>query len=113
MSFQLRYTQDSPGAYNLVSVNLDSGETEILQHIGPEVSLAFDKETGTLHKHGIPSLVLGWCAQSAKTLRDAGFSDMADALVCITGAFPVEELDKILNNSGYVGRFYVKLQAQA
>lgn len=77
--------------------------------IGPvmdEVAIAFDLESGTLHKHGSPEMVRAWCKKSSDKLIQAGFPEMAGDLVVIAGRFPVEELNKCLSITGYVRRMY-------
>lgn len=80
--------------------------------IGPlleEVSLCFDKESGTLHKHGTPEFVAKWHADAQAKFRSARADSMADELVVITGRFALEDLNRCLSTSGYVARFYQKL----
>lgn len=75
-----------------------------------EVSIAFDRESGTMHKHGKPESVQAWLAQAQKKLRSAGAYDMANDLVIITGKFPLQELNNCLTTSGYVMRMVDQLQ---
>ena len=77
-----------------------------------ELSIAFDKNDGVLHKHGAPALVQAWHVAATKRLRDAGFIDLADDLICISGRFPLEDINRCLDCSGYIGRFYAKLLAE-
>lgn len=81
-----------------------------IRAITQEVALAFDRESGTLHKHGAPEMVQNWFSKTRSRLIDCGFQNMADDLVLITGRFPVEELNKCLSCSGYVLRMYENLQ---
>ncbi|GBG14586.1 uncharacterized protein NMK_2185 [Novimethylophilus kurashikiensis] len=74
-----------------------------------EVSICFDKESGTLHKHGRPELVQDWHAKAQAKYREAGFDEMADELIVITGRFALEDLNRCLSTSGYVGVFYNRL----
>ena len=76
-----------------------------------EIALAFDRESGTLHKHGPVEKVAAWHSEAVRKFRAAGFDDMADELVMISGRFPVEEINKCINNSTYPQRFYQKLMA--
>jgi hypothetical protein len=75
-----------------------------------EVAIAFDKEAGVLHKHGIPENVTKWYNTTREKLISSGFPEMADDLILIQGAFPVEELNKCLSTTGYIGVFWKKLQ---
>jgi hypothetical protein len=74
-----------------------------------EVSLAFDKESGVLHKHGNPELVEAWANNAKKSFRDGGFTEMAEDIIVMSGKFPVEELNKCLNYTGYSLILYKKL----
>lgn len=76
-----------------------------------EVALAIDIAEGVLHKHGIPENVSSWNAVASKKMRDAGMDEWADNLVVVTGAFPVEEINKCLEISGYAKVFYEKLMS--
>jgi len=76
-----------------------------------EISICFDKESGTLQKHGSPSDVEAWRKKAADKLLAAGFDEMAANLICVTGRFPLEELNKCLSNSMYINLFYRKLLA--
>ena len=75
------------------------------------IALAFDKISGTLHKHGEPENVKTWHANAVKRYMDAGFDDMASDLIVIEGRFPLDELNKCISTSGYVARMYEKLLA--
>lgn len=76
-----------------------------------EVSLAFDKEYGTLHKHGAPEMVDAWFKKKQASLRESGLVEWADNLVVITGRFPLDDLNKCLSTSGYVLRMYTQVLA--
>lgn len=104
--YELQY-----GSYYLYdnSVNPITKERNI-KLMCDEVAICFDKESGTLHKHGIPEYVSKWYFESRKKFIDAGFQDMADDLIMIQGAFPVEELNKCLSTTGYISKFWKKLQ---
>jgi hypothetical protein len=99
-----------------------------------EVALGFSynsEEGGTLHKHGSPENVNKWAIKARKKFAEAArdlelhkkltglgiptspidYNQMANEIVVIEGKFPVEELQKCIDISGYVGIFYNKLQA--
>lgn len=81
--------------------------------IGPlldEVSIAFDSASGTMHKHGDPQMVSRWLENTRKKFIDSGFPDMADDLVILTGRFELKDLNAFISTSGYIGRFYQRLQ---
>jgi hypothetical protein len=74
-----------------------------------EIALAFDRESGTLHKHGKPETVELWATGARKTFRDGGFPDMAEDIIVMSGKFPIEELNKCLECTGYCLDLYKKL----
>jgi len=76
-----------------------------------QISLCFDRECGTLHKHGEPGMVAAWHEKTTKSFKAFGFNEMSDNLICVTGRFPLEEINKCLTNSGYAEIFYKKLMA--
>lgn len=88
---------------------LHDGDEQIMPGL-QEVSIAFDSENGTLHKHGDPEIVGAWLSNTKKVLVAGGAQSMADELISITGRFPLEELNKCLSINGYIGRMYKKLQ---
>lgn len=74
-------------------------------------AIAFDRESGTLHKHGSPELVESWARSARQRLRDKGFDDMADDIVSICGMIPVEELNKAISISGYCKRLHATISS--
>lgn len=76
----------------------------------PNVAIAFDLESGTMHKHGAQEMVEKWRNAKVKSLVAAGFDDMANDLVVICGRFQLGDLNKCLNTSGYVLQLYRKIQ---
>lgn len=78
-----------------------------------EVSLAFDKEAGVLMKHGSKEMVSTWLVDAQAKFRNGGHPELAEQLIMVTGRFPVDELNKCISISGYVGRFWQKLQTGA
>lgn len=71
-----------------------------------EVAICFDKENGTRHKHGAPESVRNWHAMSQAKLRAGGFDEMADDLIVIQARFTLEDLNKVLDISGYAKKLY-------
>lgn len=102
MSLEYRMTD---GKYALFDDN-----EPVLQGL-EEVALCFDAQTGTLHKHGAPARVMLWHLESQKAFRAAGFDNMAEQLIAVSGRFPTEEINRCLSNTGYSARFYDKLKA--
>lgn len=108
LTYELRH-----GSYYLVDLSESpsrlTGERNI-HLMTDEVALAFDRDLGTLHKHGNPERVETWASTTRKAYRDGGFDKQADALVVIIGAFPVDELNRCLNTVGYCKVLFDKLQ---
>jgi len=76
----------------------------------PEVALAFDKQSGTLLKHGTPDRVREWVDQARGKLQNIGFDEMAAAMVIFFGNFEVEEVNACLTTTGYFEKFVRDLQ---
>lgn len=74
-----------------------------------EVALVFDRSAWILHKHGKPEVVQAWYNTAREKFQTAGFEDMANDLVMIQGAFPIEELNRCLSTSGYIETFFNQL----
>ena len=98
-----------------------------------EVALCFSynkEDGGMLHKYGSPESVNKWAAGRRKKFAEAAtnlnlhkhlksigiptsvldYNQMSAEIVVIEGKFAVEEIQKCIDISGYVGRFYEKLQ---
>lgn len=75
----------------------------------PTVAIAFDKEVGTLHKHGAPASVSAWLRATQHALRSGGQSDLAEALIMLEGKFPIAVLNECISTSGRVLRLYQSL----
>lgn len=76
-----------------------------------EVAVAFDKDSGTLFKHGDPALVEKWYQKTVSAYRSSGLSDMADSIVVIQGRFKLDDLNKCLTHTGYAKVLYEGIQA--
>ncbi len=87
-------------------------EHDRIHWAGEEVAVAFtycpdDRSIeGTLHKHGSPEMANAWAEKTRKKLVDAGHLDMANEIVVVSGKIPLEELNKMIDISGYVGIYY-------
>lgn len=73
------------------------------------VALGLDKGSGTLHKHGAPEMVERWLTDAQARFRQGGFPDMADDLVLVSGRFTLDDLNRCITTSGYVGQLYARL----
>jgi hypothetical protein len=105
------------GSYVLYDMDTEpsglTGNREIL-HCCDEVAIAFDRDSGTLHKHGDPARVMAWADQARAKLRQVpGGNVLADALVVISGKLPLEEVNKCLAITGYCAIMARRLQAGA
>ena len=74
-----------------------------------EVAICLDKEDGTRHKYGDPESVRAWHAKAQKSFRDIGQHEMADNLVVIQGRFTLEDLNKVIDITGYPAVLYRKV----
>jgi len=77
-----------------------------------EVSVAFsrehdagDKPMYILNKYGNPDLITAWHAKMVDRYRDSGFDDYADNMFIVTGKFDVDVLNRVLDTTGYIGKF--------
>ncbi|HEY0007522.1 MAG TPA: hypothetical protein VGB55_02260, partial [Tepidisphaeraceae bacterium] len=71
-----------------------------------KVSLCINKNDGYLQKHGDPERVESWHARETAKLRNSGLHEFANAFVVVSGRFPVDEVNKCLENHEYAGHFY-------
>jgi hypothetical protein len=69
-----------------------------------EVAIGFSKGEPwcCLHKHGSPEQVQKWLERNREKYMAAGLIDEANSLAMISGKFPVEELNKCLDCTGYL-----------
>jgi len=91
------------------------GERKRVVRMGREVSMLFSwndtrAESSTLYKHGKPKDV----RKAYRSLREAfGKNHIADhaRMITMTLDFPLEELNRFLNISGYIGIFLAHAKA--
>lgn len=102
---------------------LYDGDEVIYSTPNDEIAIAFDRESGTLHKHGTPVVVEAWLVQAKGKFTRAGFKDMADQLQLIRGRscpligdpvpgqvyLHVDDVNRCISTSGYVLRLLQKL----
>lgn len=79
---------------------------------GPEVAILFDVQTSTVLKHGQPGSVQFDADVMRRRLAEDGFRKFADDLVVIVGAFDLEELNKVMSCTNYIGTFYKNMLAE-
>lgn len=108
LTYELRH-----GSYYLMDLSEPpsrlTGERRI-HLMTDEVAIAFDRDEGILHKHGNPDQVEDWATNARQAYRDQGFDAQAEALLVISGAFPVAEINACLNTAGYCKVLLDKLQ---
>lgn len=104
--------------YEKIKVVSDEIERYVLMRDGEphgepleEVAIAFSlppEEGGmyTMHKHGSVELVEKWLKTAQQRYREAGFSDMSDELMMVVGRFDLEPLNRVLDTTGYLKRFF-------
>lgn len=65
-------------------------------------------------KHGAPAVVRGWMEYAIRGYRLAGLDEMAEALemVELPRGFDVDEINKCLTTSGYIGVLVKKIEAE-
>lgn len=102
MRTEMKYIADASG-YILADVAED-GSYETLW-AGPAVAVCFDRDDHVLHKHGDPDRVRKWAAATRAKLAAVGLEGaaMADALTVVEWPFGVDELNRCLDTTGYLG----------
>jgi O-phosphoseryl-tRNA(Cys) synthetase len=88
-------------------------ELDRVQWRGPEIAIALefcpnDPMPGLLLKYGSPEGVEKWVAKVREKFLAHGYTDMANEIIVVKGKIPIEELSKIVDTSGYVGKWYQK-----
>jgi hypothetical protein len=77
-----------------------------------EVALAFDVKFEMLLKHGDPGIVRDYYQRARDAFTKAGCTEEANSMVLVHGKFDIEELNQVVNCTGYVGKFWRQLQAR-
>ncbi|MBQ0916936.1 hypothetical protein KBW71_00530 [Hydrogenophaga aromaticivorans] len=102
---------------------LNQGGQTITSTTGDRLAFAYDKECGTLHKHGDPVRVQAWVNNAKAKLQ--GFPELAGALDTLEVAsllpcqrpkddvlyITAEEANRCLSTSGYILTLLSKLHA--
>jgi len=88
----------------------------------PEVAISYSIEPdnpddfpvpGTLHRHGDPEVVARWMEDTVRVYREEGFYSECNSLRRFkSGKWDLEELNKILNITGYVGLWHFRDRAK-
>ena len=86
-------------------VLFDTENGDILSR-NDEIAIAFtidlDDQMWTLHKHGNKERVEKWMDMTHRKFMDAGHADLARELRVVSGKFPVEELNRCIDTTGYI-----------
>ena len=111
----MHYELDDQGNYVLVT----EGEHRV---IGKTVAICFSYDPSEdrgikscLHKHGSPELINNWASDTRKKYieTEEPFAHiMADQITVMEGIFPLDELDKILSITGYIGTYYERTREE-
>lgn len=94
---------------------LDEQETMTIPDARVAIAYAYHPDLdikGTLHKHGHPESVKAWYDKAVSAYRQAGFPEIAEQLFYAEGPISVEQLNKCLNVTGYVGKLHEEIQAR-
>jgi len=75
------------------------------QFLGPIVALIFDRADGKVLKHGSSETLHKWMAAIIRLMEKSEIK-LIGGLTLIEGKFPVEELNKCVENQGYITKFY-------
>lgn len=71
------------------------------------LAFVFDKDGGVLHKYGENDKIEAYYKEVKQLYKVNGMKDMADNLVLVSSdKWPVDLIDKFLNCSGYIGKWY-------
>ena len=78
----------------------------------PEIAVVFDRDCGTLLKHGSKLRLQEWLEDTRLKYQIAGLEEEADALAMISSStWNLEELNLVINSCGHVKSIYQRLHA--
>lgn len=96
------------GSYYLLEDHKNlRGEHDIIL-MTDQVAIAFDAETNTMLKHGAPDAVKKWMADN-KDKTPGLFADIQ--VMTLPRGMPVDEINRVLSTSGYIGVLRAKIDA--
>lgn len=100
MQYEIKF-----GSYYLMD-----GETILNMCDEVAIGYSYNQDEGytVLHKHGSPEMVMQWMDKTRGVYLKNEMLDMANELQMVCGKFPVEELNKIIENTGYLYNFLKK-----
>lgn len=87
-----------------------------IRSMSDQVALAYARgdDGFVLMKHGSPEVVRGWLEHAIGQYKRAGLDEMAEALemVELPRGFDVDEINKCLTTSGYIGTLVKRIEAE-
>lgn len=76
-------------------------------------AILFDRDSGTLHKHGDYKIIRKIAAEMRAKYARVGAHDMAkDLVIFASRTFPIDELNKCLSVSGYCKLMFERISKQ-
>lgn len=81
-----------------------SGDRRVV--MGTEVAFLFDISCGILLRHGAAEQIKQHLDDVRKVFIEEGFPKLAYDLIVVSGAFDLEEVDKLLNRTAYIDVWY-------
>lgn len=76
------------------------------------VAILFDRENGVLLKHGKPETVQAtFDIYKTRLAGVTGGAEILDSLTMLEGSFEVDELNKVVNISGYAAHLFTKISS--
>lgn len=76
---------------------------------GVALVYTYNEEISVLHKHGMKKHAQKWYNNAVNKYKNSGFEKEASELIMVFGRFPVDEVNKCINNSGYTKKFHEKI----
>jgi len=70
------------------------------------VGICYDKRDNVFLKWGEPDLVEKWFNRAQRLYRASGYNSIADDTILFFGDVPQEELEKMKDIAGYVGKYF-------
>jgi hypothetical protein len=78
-------------------------------HVCDTIAFAYDPDLFVLHKHGAPDLVQAWLDHANQKLSKVPEKDRFQlAMLVVDKRVPVEEINRVLDTSGYLRIFIEK-----
>jgi len=88
---------------------LTDGNGKILENMD-EVAICLDVKLGVRLSHGSPKSVLEYYEDTVQRLKNVNYTEAAEDIIMIQGKFPVEELNKLLEDALYISTFVERIK---